>query len=210
MNEGVAILGDAPALAASSQNGRSLPSAFSPPPDLFSRIDLRFYHWLRSFQISKRTRQALKLMVRLGDGWIWALAIGFVIFSPRFQSPLSVIAHCLLTGCVGMLLYWGIKYSTRRTRPYDSYREIEAEVPPLDQFSFPSGHTMNNMAVALTLSSYLPSLLPLAIGVPFAWGVLRVYFGVHYLSDILAGVPFAMLAFFATRAFFEPAWFGLS
>jgi membrane-associated phospholipid phosphatase len=68
-------------------------------------------------------------------------------------------------------------------------------ISPLAQttFSFPSGHAMQSMAVAtaLTLLAWQTRWRwsVLAISVPFVLlvGLSRVYWGVHYPSDVLAG-----------------------
>jgi membrane-associated phospholipid phosphatase len=60
-------------------------------------------------------------------------------------------------------------------------------------YSFPSGHAMQSMAVATALTVILWQTRwkwsVLAISVPFVLlvGLSRVYWGVHYPSDILAG-----------------------
>jgi undecaprenyl-diphosphatase len=63
--------------------------------------------------------------------------------------------------------------------------------------SFPSGHAMLSAVVYLTLGALLMRLVPgrlvklyilaLALGIAFLVGISRVYMGVHYPSDVLAG-----------------------
>ena len=47
------------------------------------------------------------------------------------------------TGIVAWLLYRTLKRRTRRPRPFRVHREVIARAPPLDEFSFPSGHTLH-------------------------------------------------------------------
>jgi undecaprenyl-diphosphatase len=61
---------------------------------------------------------------------------------------------------------------------------------------------MNNLAVALTLASHFPSLSLPAIGLPLLLGTLRVFFGVHYLSDIIGGSVLGAIAFTLAKAVF--------
>jgi undecaprenyl-diphosphatase len=63
--------------------------------------------------------------------------------------------------------------------------------------SFPSGHAMNNMAlyIALLIVILLVVAAPkwkifftlTLIGLPLIIGISRIYFGVHYVSDVVAG-----------------------
>ena len=66
-------------------------------------------------------------------------------------------------------------------------------IAPEDNYSFPSGHAMGSMTLALVLVALAwptrwrwPVLLAMAVFVTMV-GLSRVYLGVHYPSDILAG-----------------------
>jgi len=84
-----------------------------------------------------------------------------------------------------MLLTQVIKHLSTRPRP-----TLWISLRPEHTFSFPSGHAMDTAAVAAALFFVLPrhrrawALAPL-----FAFGVgwARMYLGVHFPSDVLAG-----------------------
>jgi undecaprenyl-diphosphatase len=69
--------------------------------------------------------------------------------------------------------------------------------------SFPSGHSANSAIVYLTLATLLTQairgaalrryVVGAAIALVFAIGVSRVYLGVHWPSDVLAGWSFGAL-----------------
>lgn len=79
--------------------------------------------------------------------------------------------------------------------------------------SFPSGHSMLSAAIYLTLGSLLAASIPrltlkiyvlaVAIGLSIAVGASRVYLGVHYPTDVLAGwmagMIWALLCWFVAR-----------
>lgn len=76
----------------------------------------------------------------------------------------------------------------------------------MDQFSFPSGHTMNNLAVATTVMLALPNYYWFLFLLPLSWGLLRVVFGLHWLSDVIFGIIFGLLCFSAAHF----AWIPIS
>jgi undecaprenyl-diphosphatase len=165
-------------------------------------LDMAFFRMLAGLNLPRAVTWPLILLVRSGDGWIWALVASALWFLLPFPEVKRVVLHCAFAIAISLALYYPIKFGWRRPRPYDNGLDVKPMVPPLDKYSFPSGHTMNNLAVALTLASYFPSLSLPAIGVPILLGTLRVLFGVHYLSDIIGGSLLGALAFGLSKAIF--------
>jgi membrane-associated phospholipid phosphatase len=84
-----------------------------------------------------------------------------------------------------MLLTQAIKFFVTRPRP-----ALWASIRPEHTFSFPSGHAMDTAALATALFFVLPRhrrLWALAPLFALAVGSARMYLGVHYPSDVLAG-----------------------
>jgi undecaprenyl-diphosphatase len=124
---------------------------------------------------------------RLGDGVFWyALMLSAVLL----DGPHGAIAaaHMAGTGLVALLLYRRLKRWTRRPRPFRACVDVIAHVPPLDEFSFPSGHTLQAVSFAVVALAWYPWLAPLLL--PFAALVAasRVVLGLHYPSDVLAAI----------------------
>jgi undecaprenyl-diphosphatase len=165
-------------------------------------LDLAFFRVLAGLNLPRAVTWPLILLVRSGDGWIWALIAGALWFFLPFPEVKRVVYHCAVAIAISLVIYYPIKFGGRRLRPSDGGLNVKPLVPPLDKYSFPSGHTMNNLAVALTLASHFPSLFLPAIGVPILLGTLRVLFGVHYLSDIVGGSLLGALAFGLANALF--------
>lgn len=128
----------------------------------------------------------------LGSGTVIALVtlivIGYMLLVRRFSSALLL---CVIAGG-GAGLAWVLKLFFARERP--------SEVPPLIEvalYSFPSGHAMMAALVYLSLAAMLAGIQPyvkvrvyilsVALVVVFLIGLSRIYLGVHYPTDVLAG-----------------------
>lgn len=90
---------------------------------------------------------------------------------------------------VSSVITWGLKYSINRDRPATQF---PGEIIPISKGgspSFPSGHTSQAFSTATALFIAWPKWY---VAVPaFGWatavGYSRMYLGVHYPSDVLAG-----------------------
>jgi len=93
-----------------------------------------------------------------------------------------------LSAVVGFIL----KFLIQRQRPFQS--DIVSVIPVLEKashltwnFSFPSFHAMLAFCAIPVLSKEFPKLKYFWIGFAVLMAFSRVYFGVHFLSDVIAG-----------------------
>lgn len=75
-----------------------------------------------------------------------------------------------------------------RKRPYLKVSGAKYPINPLTDHSFPSGHTTAVFSVIIPLILYMPSVGLLLLPVAFSVAVSRVFLGLHYPSDVLAGI----------------------
>ena len=136
---------------------------------------------------------------RLGDGLFW-YALMVVLALLGGGRGVQAALHMLATGGVALLLYRGLKRWTRRPRPFREHQGIIARVPPLDEFSFPSGHTLHAVSFSLVALAYQPMLAWLLLPFTALVAGSRVVLGLHYPSDVLAaGVIGTALASLSLR-----------
>lgn len=94
-----------------------------------------------------------------------------------------------------------LKYSINRERPFITYPFIDKK-SDAGSPSFPSGHTTTSFATATALSLAYPKWYVIAPAYLWACsvGYSRMYLGVHYPSDVLAGIAIgAGISFFSYK-----------
>lgn len=97
-----------------------------------------------------------------------------------------------------------LKNVVARTRPYEVVEGLTRLIEKQSDYSFPSGHTAASFAAAVILFLQLPKkygipALILAVLISFS----RLYLGVHYPTDVLAGAVSGTLIALAVHWIFE-------
>ena len=140
------------------------------------------------YLISKRRQLLTHVMValtRLGDGPFWGLLAAILLLA--HSNGTLIVLQLLLAFTLELSIYAITKRRVRRLRPFDFLPLVSSLVLPPDQYSFPSGHTAAAFVVLIIVGSHIGFLLPLLIPLAVGIGISRVYLGVHYPSDVIAG-----------------------
>ncbi|HYT66545.1 MAG TPA: phosphatase PAP2 family protein [Vicinamibacterales bacterium] len=121
-------------------------------------------------------------------GLIVAAVIGFLLLQSRYRTAFFIF----LTAISGEVVSFAMKSFFFRPRP-----DVVPHLREASSTSFPSGHAMQSAIIYLTLGAILMRLAErrltkvyccaVAMGVTFLVGVSRIYLGVHYPTDVLAG-----------------------
>ena len=114
--------------------------------------------------------------------------VGFVLLRRRFH----VLALILTAIAGGVLLNVWLKHFFDRPRP-----DLVPPIAHVSTASFPSGHSLLSAVVYLTLGALLTRMvapmklkmyiISMALLLSFLVGLSRIYLGVHYPTDVLAG-----------------------
>lgn len=142
---------------------------------LFNRIN----HW-------KPVSAFFAGISRLGDGVFWyTLMVALPIIYGLEALQASI--HMGIVALIALAIYKWLKTSTLRVRPYSHSENILQNVPALDQFSFPSGHTMHAVCFTTIVLHYYPEWSLLVIPFASLVALSRVVLGLHYPSDVVIG-----------------------
>jgi undecaprenyl-diphosphatase len=169
---------------------------------IMARFDIAEYRLCRQLNRGAALRSLcglFRLASRLGDGLIWYVLVGVLplLYGRAAMRPAICMA---ISGIVGLLIYKWLKYALVRERPFIRHPGITAAMPPLDRYSFPSGHTLHAVAFTWQAVAGFPETAWVLIPIASLIAASRVVLGLHYPSDVLAGG--AIGAGLATSALF--------
>jgi len=126
-----------------------------------------------------------RLFLPLGIAVTVVAAAVFVVWRTHSLWPIAV---CAAAAAVAWLLANIAKSVADRPRPYEVVSDAVLRQQPAHGTSFPSSHTAVTVAVVVSLCPYLPrkgAVAALVYAALVMWS--RVYLGVHYPLDVIAG-----------------------
>jgi membrane-associated phospholipid phosphatase len=152
-----------------------------------TRADVALYRFVRTRLASPALDGPLRALTASGEHAACWYALGLVGSTvdganrPRWRRAMGAIFAT-------QLLNTALKVLFRRKRP--ALEDLPASVPVPTSLSFPSAHASTSFCAAAGFRRLAPlPLRPVAAAIAFS----RVYFGVHYPSDVLVGAALGAL-----------------
>lgn len=149
------------------------------------RLDASLSRCMRIADKPSWLRTLAAILAHSGDSWFWlaGLLLLWLLGDSFWKGVVLVLAGGILVTAILVLL---IKFTIRRRRPEGEWGGVYRSTDP---HSFPSGHAARAfllVVLAFGLGLGWISLL-LLLWAPLV-SLARVAMGVHYLSDVLAGM----------------------
>ena len=153
-------------------------------------LDARISRQMRIAEQPGPLRTLAAVLAHSGDSWFWLA--GLVLFwwlgSDYWKERAVILIISILLTAVIVLI---VKFTVRRKRPEGEWGKFYRSTDP---HSFPSGHAVRAVVLAVVVLGLGPLWLGvlLLIWAPLV-GLARVAMGVHFLSDVLAGMVLGLV-----------------
>ena len=154
-------------------------------------MELQILHAIQGIHQEWLT-EILRFFTTIGEsGLVWiVIAIVLTCIPKTRKCGLTMMIAMAVTYLVGNLF---LKNIIARPRPCAVDTSVTLKIPFPSEYSFPSGHTSNGFTAAVTIFSYYrkAGILSLLMAAVIAFS--RLYFFVHYPTDILGGIVLGTL-----------------
>lgn len=153
--------------------------------------DYRLMRRVHRWRAPRWFRIAMIVATRGGDGWLW-YAFGVILLLAGGEHRFAAIGAAGTSAVAGIFIFRALKHSSRRKRPCEIEPHCWASILPPDKYSFPSGHAITAFAVAISVGLFYPYLQPCLILAALLIAASRIALGMHFLSDVVAGIALGM------------------
>ena len=176
-------------------------------PDFIQQFDEQALVWIAENIRCALLDPFMKLYTQLGNTGMLFIALGVLLlfFKPTRRAGVSALCAML----IGLIVVnFTIKPLVARDRPWLVIENFVNLVPEHDPNSFPSGHTNAAFAFALAVCMSAPKgwMKVAAVCMAVVMGLSRLYVGVHFPSDVLAGAAIGSLCGFLGAWVVRKGW----
>jgi undecaprenyl-diphosphatase len=169
-------------------------------------LDARTSYRLRMQPSQHKLWKVAAFLAHSGDSWFWLAGLGLIWLIDRQEWHTRAALLGIAIFILGALVQ-AIKFTVRRSRPPGEWGSVYRATDP---HSFPSGHAARAAMLAVLACLLGPTWFAITV---LIWAPLvslaRIITGLHYLSDVVAGISLGILFGFVFIQF-QPlllAWF---
>ncbi len=111
------------------------------------------------------------------------------IIAKEFVLAVAIVTLLHFAITEGIIKHLLTYFFAKRKRPYIKYPEIIKPIgKKFSDSSFPSSHMATTVAMLFVIVNFYPSLFLLSVLMVVLMAFSRLHNGMHYLTDVLAGV----------------------
>ena len=156
--------------------------------DIFYSIDLAIFYFF-NHTISTGFFDKFFSMVTNVNNWYitYIILLGLLFFKGGRVGKISVLGILILITITDQTSHKILKEFFERARPCNALSDILTPLGCTGSYSFPSNHAVNNFAAAAFFTKLFPRYKSVLFITASIVALSRVYLGLHYPSDIIAG-----------------------
>ncbi|ALP38868.1 bacitracin ABC transporter permease [Paenibacillus sp. IHB B 3084] len=149
------------------------------------KLDYALFHWINGLAEHLAFLNGLMRFMAQYAPYLFGVALLIYWFTFKMPNRMMVL-EAILTVCIGFVISWGLGHLFYRDRPFVGHSVIQL-IHHDANVSFPSNHALGAFALASILWLHHQKYRVLWVILAVLISVSRVWTGVHYPSDILAG-----------------------
>lgn len=162
--------------------------------EVFYSIDLAIFYFLNHTISTGFFDKFFSIITNVNNWYIaYLILLGILFFKGGKTGKIAVLGIIILITVTDQTGYKLLKEFFERARPCNALPDVLTPLGCTGSYSFPSNHALNNFAAATFFSMLFPKYKIVLFVSAFLVAISRVYLGLHYPSDIIAGAAIGMI-----------------
>ncbi|MCH7722812.1 MAG: phosphatase PAP2 family protein [Bacteroidetes bacterium] len=162
--------------------------------DVFYSIDLTIFYFFNHTISTGFLDRFFSTITNVHNWYIaYVILIGILLFKGGRMGRLAVVGIIVLIIVTDLTGYRVLKELFQRARPCIVLPDVLLPIGCTGTYSFPSNHALNNFAAAAFFTKLFPGYKTVLFVTASLLAISRVYLGLHYPSDIIAGAAIGVV-----------------
>jgi len=165
--------------------------------DFFYSIDVAVFYFFNHTLSTPFLDKFFSIITNVNNWYIaYAILLVYTFVKGGRTGRIAVIGLILLIIFTDQISHNVIKEIFQRIRPCHVLKDAITPLGCSGTYSFPSNHAVNNFAAAVFLAMLYPKMKWIFYITALFVSISRIYLGLHYPSDVAAGILIGIAAGF--------------